>query len=170
VVAPPTPVKNAVLVGPPWRSLENRLHHFAGSARLHPRGALLARIGHPGFRVWAVSIHLGLHPLERLRHAEELADLLRGLDGPVLIGGDLNQTPDRRAASFLTEGFRDAWLLGGDVAGETFPAQDPSARIDYLFVSEGVRVERAIVPAIPDVRVASDHRPVVVELSLPDPG
>jgi endonuclease/exonuclease/phosphatase family metal-dependent hydrolase len=163
-------VKNAVLVGPPWRILEHRLHRFAGSARLYPRGALLARIGRPGFRAWAVSIHLGLHPLERLRHAEELVDLLRGLDGPVLIGGDLNETPDRRAASFLTEGFRDAWLLGGDVAGETFPAQDPSARIDYLFVSEGVTVERAIVPPIPEVRVASDHRPVVVELSLPDPG
>ncbi|MGZ8626157.1 MAG: endonuclease/exonuclease/phosphatase family protein, partial [Actinomycetota bacterium] len=60
--------------------------------------------------------------------------------------------------------------LGGDVAGETFPAAEPTARIDYLFVSEGVRVERAMVPPIPEVRVASDHRPVVAEVSLPDPG
>jgi endonuclease/exonuclease/phosphatase family metal-dependent hydrolase len=30
-------------------------------------------------------------------------------------------------------------------------------------------VERAIVPATPEVWVASDHRPVVAELTLPDP-
>jgi endonuclease/exonuclease/phosphatase family metal-dependent hydrolase len=55
------------------------------------------------------------------------------------------------------------------VAGETFPAEEPTARIDYLFVSEGVRVERAIVPPIPEVRTASDHRPLVAELTLADP-
>jgi endonuclease/exonuclease/phosphatase family metal-dependent hydrolase len=71
--------------------------------------------------------------------------------------------------SLLSERFWDAWLLGGDVVGETFPASEPTARIDYLFVSEGIRVERAIVPATPEVWVASDHRPVVAELTLPDP-
>jgi len=68
---------------------------------------------------------------------------------------------------FLGERFWDAWLLGGDVTGETFPASDPTARIDYLFVSEELKVERVIVPSImPEARVASDHLPVVAELRL----
>lgn len=162
-------VKNAVLVRPPWRILARRLHRFGGSARFYPRGALIAHVGRSGFRVWVVAFHLGLHPVERLKHARKLVDVLRGLGGPVVLGGDLNETPSGLAVTFLAERFWDAWLLGGDVVGETFPAEEPTARIDYLFVSEGVRVERAIVPPIPEVRTASDHRPIVAELTLPDP-
>lgn len=154
-------VRNAVLVRPPWRAVERRLHRFQGS----DRGALIAQLGHTGRRIWAISVHLGLSGAERLDHARELADIARGLAGPVLIGGDLNELPDGPAAVFLGERFWDAWLLGGDAAGETYPAADPTARIDYLFVSEGFRVERVLVPA---AREASDHRPVVAELELLD--
>jgi len=163
-------VKNAVLVRSPWRIVSHRLHRFAGDEGMYPRGALIAQVGRAGRRLWVVAVHLGLSPVERRRDAEELADLVRGLPGPILIGGDLNETPEKKAAAFLAERFWDAWLLGGDVAGETFPADEPTARIDYLFVSEGVRVERAIVPPLPDVREASDHRPVVAELTLTGPG
>ena len=163
-------VKDAVLVRAPWRVLERRFRRLGDSARWYPRGTVVVRVARSGYRLWAAAVHLGLRPAERRRHAEELGDLLRGLDGPVVVGGDLNETPSGRAVSFLSERFWDTWLLGGDVAGETFPADEPTARIDYLFVSEGIRVERALVPAIPEVRVASDHRPVVAELTLPDPG
>jgi endonuclease/exonuclease/phosphatase family metal-dependent hydrolase len=162
-------VKDAVLVRAPWRVLERRFRRFGDSARWYPRGTVVVRVARSGYRLWAAAVHLGLRPAERRRHAEELVDLLRGLDGPDVVGGDLNETPSGRAVSFLSERLWDAWLLGGDVAGETFPADEPTARIDYLFVSEGIRVERALVPAIPEVRVASDHRPFVAELTLPDP-
>lgn len=160
-------VKDAVLVRPPWRIVDHRLHRFAGTDRMYPRGALLARIGNAGRRVWVASVHFGLLPVDRRRDAEELADIVRGLREPVLIGGDLNELPGGKAVAFLSERFWDAWLLGGDVAGETFPAEDPAARIDYLFVSEGIRVERVLVPGGVLVRSASDHRPVVAELTLP---
>jgi endonuclease/exonuclease/phosphatase family metal-dependent hydrolase len=161
-------VKNAVLVRPPLRIIGRTLHRFPESARFYPRGALVAHVGRSGFRMWAIAMHLGLRPRERIRHAKELMRIVRGLAGPVIAGGDLNETPSGRAVGYLTERLWDAWLLGGDVAGETFPAEEPTARIDYLFVSEGIRVERAIVPPMPDVREASDHRPVVAELVLPD--
>jgi endonuclease/exonuclease/phosphatase family metal-dependent hydrolase len=165
-------VKNAVLVRPPWRIVEHRLHRFADVRRpLNPRGALVARVGCSGRRLWVLAIHLGLHPVERLRAAEEVSDLARGLAGPVLIGGDCNETPDGRAVAFLGERFWDAWLLGGDAAGETFPAPDPTARIDYLFVSEELRVEGVLVPSVlPEARRASDHLPVVADLTLLEPG
>ena len=160
-------VKDAVLVRPPWRILEHRQHRFARTDHLYPRGALLAQIDRAGRRAWVVSVHLGLRPVERRRNVEELADLVRDIRDPVVIGGDCNELPQGRAIAFLAERFRDAWLLGGDVAGETFPASDPTARIDYVFVSEGIRVERVLVPDGELVRSASDHRPVVAELTLP---
>jgi endonuclease/exonuclease/phosphatase family metal-dependent hydrolase len=83
------------------------------------------------------------------------------------VGGDLNEHPGRGAAKLLGDRLGDAWLLGGDADGDTFPAGEPAARIDYLFVSEDIRVERVIVPPLPEVRRASDHRPVVAELALP---
>jgi endonuclease/exonuclease/phosphatase family metal-dependent hydrolase len=55
------------------------------------------------------------------------------------------------------------------VTGETFPATDPTARIDYLFVSQEWKVERALVPSVmPEARIASDHLPLVAELRLAD--
>lgn len=74
------------------------------------------------------------------------------------------------AASFLAEGFRDAWALGGDVSGETCPSDEPTVRIDHVFVSEGVRGRARLVPADEEARLASEHRPVVAELTPPEPG
>src|SRR6185436_11265094 len=96
-----------------------------------------------------------------------LAGLVEDAGTPTVAGGDLNERPDGRAVGFLSERLRDAWLLGGDADGETFPADRPTARIDYLFVSEGIVVERVLVPPASDVREASDQRPVVAELTLP---
>jgi len=163
-------VKVAVLVRPPWRIVVHRQHRFDGGPWLYPRGALVAELERPGARLYAISMHLGLHPRERLAHASALAALVEGVDGPTVAGGDLNERPDGRAVGFLSERFRDAWLLGGDAEGETFPADQPTARIDYLFVSEGIVVERVLVPPGPDVREASDHRPLVAELTLAGQG
>ena len=163
-------VKDAVLVRPTWWIAEHRQQRFEGTPFMYPRGALVARLENGDARLCAVSTHLGLHPRERLSDARELGRILADVETPVVIGGDLNERPDGRAVGYLSERFRDAWLLGGDVAGETFPADEPIARIDYLFISEGIAVERVIVPPGPDAREASDHRPVVAELTLPDPG
>jgi endonuclease/exonuclease/phosphatase family metal-dependent hydrolase len=160
-------VKDAVLVRSPWRIIEHRQHRFSGTDRMYPRGILLAHVGRAGERAWVASMHLGLQPVDRLANAKELAALVRAVGEPVVIGGDCNELPDGRAIGFLSERFWDAWLLGGGVAGETFPASDPIARIDYLFVSEGVGVERVFVPGGELVRAASDHRPVIAELTLP---
>jgi endonuclease/exonuclease/phosphatase family metal-dependent hydrolase len=162
-------VKDAVLVRRPWTIVEHHQHRFEGGPWLYPRGALIATLEHGEARLCAISTHLGLHPRERLAHVRELVVLVDHVGAPTVTGGDLNERPDGRAVGFLSERFRDAWLLGGDADGETFPANQPTVRIDYLFVSEGIVVERLLVPPGPDAREASDHRPLVAELTLPEP-
>jgi endonuclease/exonuclease/phosphatase family metal-dependent hydrolase len=159
-------VKDAVLVRPPWRIVSRRLHRFERPERFYPRGALIAQIGNLGVRISAVAVHLGGHPGDRFRHARELTDLVPSLAKLVVVGGDLNDTPDGRCAGWIGERLWDAWLLGGDVNGETFPATDPTARIDYLFVSESLRVERVMVPRSDRLRATSDHLPVIAELTI----
>jgi endonuclease/exonuclease/phosphatase family metal-dependent hydrolase len=159
-------VKNAVLVAPPWRIERAVLHRFARSRVLYPRGALVALVSRPdGTVLWAVSVHLGLGGAERGRHADELVRLCDRLradrEGPIVVGGDLNATPGMAAVRRIAERLRDGWLGRGP--GATVPAGAPSARIDYVFVSEDLRVVSSSTGA-PGANRASDHLPVVVEL------
>jgi endonuclease/exonuclease/phosphatase (EEP) superfamily protein YafD len=59
-------------------------------------------------------------------------------------------------------GLRDAWPECGSGEGFTYPDGTPVKRIDYLYLTGGIRCAAARVI---DTRV-SDHRPLLVELSL----
>jgi endonuclease/exonuclease/phosphatase family metal-dependent hydrolase len=159
-------VKDAVLVRTPWRIASSFQRRFPTASWLYPRGALVADVRAAGERINAIATHLSLHPGERRRHAEELTALVARLRTPTIVGGDLNELPDGRAVSILGDRFQDAWLLAGGADGETFPAEAPTSRIDYLFVTQEVRVEGVLVAAGPDAREASDHRPVVAVITV----
>jgi endonuclease/exonuclease/phosphatase family metal-dependent hydrolase len=164
-------IPNAVVARPPWRVLETRVVPLTRTGKLIPRGTVLALIGRAGMRLWAGSVHLGLSDREREGHARELTDLLAGLQAPVVLGGDLNEGPDGPAAGWLAERLWDAFGQGGRGAeggeeGHTFPAEEPRARIDYLFLGAGLRAERVWVDASQAVRAASDHLPVFADVAI----
>lgn len=73
--------------------------------------------------------------------------------------GDFNAGPSAPELAPLWKELRDA----GAGSPDTYPAEAPAKRIDYVAVSEGVRVHDVAVPQEP---TASDHRPVVAEVSL----
>ena len=113
-----------------------------------------------------MSTHFGLGGAERAAQARSLVDLAASPDpGAVIVGGDLNATPDTRAVRRISAALRDAWTDAGDGPGPTFPAVAPAARIDYLFVGGQVRVMQARV-ATGDASSASDHLPVAADLRL----
>jgi endonuclease/exonuclease/phosphatase family metal-dependent hydrolase len=159
-------IHDAVLVRAPWRVLSHRLHRFPKDVRFYPRGAYLARIGRTGHRLWVASVHLGLKPGVRKRNADELASILLGLDAPAVVGGDLDEGPDGAAASWLAARMWDAFDRAGEGPGATYPAEDPRARIDYLFAGEGFRLERAWVLRGAKAAAASDHLPLLVDLHI----
>lgn len=159
-------IRNAILTRPPWRVVTHKLHPFERSERFYPRGALVAQVGRAGYRLSALCVHLGLSPGERDRHAHELGDLTRGLPQPLVVGGDFNEGPDGRAVSWIGERYWDVWIRAGTDTGETFPSRDPTARIDYLFVSEEVRIASAAVLRSPGVENASDHLALMADLDV----
>jgi endonuclease/exonuclease/phosphatase family metal-dependent hydrolase len=69
----------------------------------------------------------------------------------------------------LDEGYVDAWrMLHPDDPGYTFPTWDPHVRLDYIFTPKqyAARLVACEVAREPDqdVRAASDHHPLVVEI------
>ncbi len=123
------------------------------------RGALGVTARTPGgpVRVWCT--HWGLNGEQRVRQAACLASWVNESPLPTVLCGDLNERPDAPAVRRLLAdtGLRDS----GAVAGTpTYPADLPTARIDFLLHSAGLVCERC---AVPDTQ-ASDHRPVVCDL------
>jgi endonuclease/exonuclease/phosphatase family metal-dependent hydrolase len=156
-------IPNAVLVRAPWRTVEHRVEVLPREGRHVRRGLVLAVAGRAGARVVVGSMHLGLSPTERVAHARRVTDVLAGRREPVLLGGDLNEGPDGPASGWLRARYWDAFELAGKGGGPTFPAAEPRARIDYLFVSEGMRIRRAWVGEASD---ASDHLPLFAEVDV----
>lgn len=125
------------------------------------RGYAVARVAVPGqLPVVVASVHLGLDVDERLRHTEEV---LRALgDGErVVLAGDLNEGESGAAWQSIAGRLRLVSL-----ARPTFPAAAPSALLDVIFASPGLRARSAeeVLLSEADVVAASDHRPVWVDL------
>ena len=68
----------------------------------------------------------------------------------------------------LAAGYADGYrVLHRDVAGFTFPTWNPHLRLDYVFVSSGftARLQSCEVVTSPAAKLASDHFPLLVEVS-----
>ncbi len=162
-------MRNAILYPRSWRLAAAEAHHLTRRGRSLRRGLLAADLRQAGCRLTAISAHLGLSASERADHAREVTDYLAAIRGPVIMGIDLNAGPEEAATRWIADRLFDAWTAAGEGGGETFPAHEPTARIDYVFVTEGVRVQRAWVAGGGDASTASDHRAVVADVSVPDP-
>ncbi len=129
-----------------------------------PRGALVTVVRTRWGRWQAITTHLDASSGDdyRQQEADDLREILRerraaGL--PLMLGGDMNATPDSAVVKkLLAFGLRDAWTECGTGDGFTFPASQPIKRIDYLFLTGTLRCTSAQVL---DTQ-ASDHRPLLV--------
>jgi endonuclease/exonuclease/phosphatase family metal-dependent hydrolase len=153
-------IQNAVLVRTPRTVRSHGLARFHGGSFLHPRGALVAVLDD----LTAVSVHLGVAGPERGRHVEELLELVDGAEGPIVIGGDLNAHPEDTVAAAIARRYPDVWegARDGQEQGDTFPSDEPVARIDYLFAGPAIRPIRAWTAG----GTVSDHRMMVADLQL----
>ncbi len=120
-----------------------------------------------GERVHVYVTHLDYRADPSVREAQ-VADTRRiladdGTDAHQVLLGDFNAEPDAPELAPLWSDLTDGWAAAnGTAPGLTYPADVPVKRIDYVTVSEGIGVRRAEVPAT----LASDHRPVIADLSV----
>jgi endonuclease/exonuclease/phosphatase family metal-dependent hydrolase len=136
----------------------------AGGSR-EPRVALLAYATVRGGSWHLVNTHVD--PSDAAARAQELrqvADVARqelANGRPLVVGGDLNATPDDAGLAALRDaGLRDAWLECGSGDGFTFPSGQPVKRIDYLWLPGTLHCASA---AGLDTTI-SDHRPLLVTM------
>ena len=162
---------NAVLTARPARLVKAgplpgvRLRPF-----LEPRGALWAAVEAGGAAVQVITTHLGLSRHERRAQIEELLGphwLGHPECGqPAILAGDFNAVPRSGGYRRLASRMQDAqYLLDGHRPQPTYPSRYPLMRIDHVFVSGLVEVQRVEIVRSPLARVASDHLPLLVDLA-----
>ena len=136
-----------------------------------------------------ISVHIGLSDRDRRIQIQQLAEIIDGMDGGIIIGGDFNSEPDEDFMKPLNRSFfgmddnvtasngnlTDLGLIscyhvstGEEIGKEepTFPASDldeDEKHIDYILVSRDMNVMDG---GVQEGASASDHRPVWTELRL----
>jgi endonuclease/exonuclease/phosphatase family metal-dependent hydrolase len=146
--------------------------------RLEPRGALWVQIETAAGPLQVINTHLGLVPQEQKTQVAALLgpDWLGRPDcrDPTVLLGDFNATRRYAAYKALVRRLRDVQRApdGGKRPGRvvrTFPSRLPVLRIDHVFVSPSVEATGVFAPDTALARVASDHLPLVVDLTVLTP-
>lgn len=132
------------------------------------RGAIKVEVMTPRGPAVILNTHLGVLPRERRPQAAGLVrdGWLDAPDGvPLLVCGDFNAMPNSMVHRLLCGTLRDAQRTDDRKPHPTWPGRLPSARIDHVFVNEPVRVQAVEVARGALPRMASDHLPLVVDVS-----
>jgi len=163
---------DAILTTLPERLVQvGPLPGYGRIPQLEPRGALWVAVEIDGRQVQVINTHLGLVPREQQIQAAALAGAgwldHPACQDPAILLGDFNATATSVVYRTLSAKLRPARRVAArHLASSTFPSPFPVLRIDHLFVSRSIRVERIFAPFEPLTRVASDHLPLVMDFAL----
>lgn len=156
---------NAVLTRFPVKHWSNR--HYQMLRPNEQRGILQVVLDVHGHELVFMNTHIDSRAddAERWLNVGEIEALEKQYRGhPMILCGDFNDVPTSRIYRRMSETFHDTWTQAGQGDGFGFPANKPTKRIDYLWISK----DEALVPLkvwIPPSE-ASDHLPVVAEFEL----
>lgn len=102
--------------------------------------------------------------VKRVDQSDLVAEYIAESPYPVLIGGDLNDTPLSYAYRKISNGTNDAFRKKGRGLGTTYAGSIPGLRIDYIFADKSIRI---IDHHILKDKAFSDHYPVMSYIRLP---
>jgi len=135
-------------------------------------GLLDATISVQGTPLRVLNTHLDYRadPAVRMRQVSEMLAVVEPTPTRLIVFGDLNALPDAPELSPLMQRLHDPCVVDDRSANAqatrakayTYPAAAPVRRIDFILLSQDLRALRCVVP---DTQ-ASDHRPVVVDLTV----
>jgi endonuclease/exonuclease/phosphatase family metal-dependent hydrolase len=163
---------NAILSRYPMKRVKaGGLHRVRRWHTLARRGALWVEVEAFGTQIQLLNTHLGLTPASRLNQARVLAgpEWLDNPDcrPPVILCGDFNTQPGSAVFKLLEGQLINVEKLkvNGDTE-KTWPSSHPLLSYDHIFISDDLTVEAILVPADKLSRMASDHLPFFVQLSI----
>lgn len=128
-----------------------------------PRGVIEAdfRLGDFSLRLFAT--HLGLSAAERARQLRQIMPLLERDDADLqLLMGDFNEW---RPMNALHRSLRRQF--GTAPAPRTYPAHTPLFALDRIYAAPGSALRSLRTVTDEAARIASDHLPLVAEISAP---
>ncbi len=151
-----------------WPLRAPRVVRLPGTPGREPRIATTACVDIPGLGTirWA-GLHLDASrdDADRWQQAGALLAAFPIQELPTLLAGDFNAVPDSRVMKRLLDP-STGWVdTAGVRAALTDPADTPKVRIDYVLAAPGSAWRILDSKVIPET-VASDHRPVVVDLQF----
>lgn len=105
--------------------------------------------------------HLSLTEEDRMKSLEILKTLAATCKKPFFLAGDMNAEPE----SQFIKGLQEEFQILSNPKQPTFPAPDPKETIDYITAFKQNSTGFAVISAnVLNEPVASDHRPMLVEL------
>ena len=107
--------------------------------------------------------HLSLTEEDRMASLALIEKMVAGYGKPVFVAGDFNAHPE---SDFL-KGFKKNFHILSNTKLPTFPSNKPNETIDYITMWKNPQVKYAVTSSrVPREAVASDHRPIVVNVRL----
>lgn len=101
---------------------------------------------------------------KRAPQAEKIADEIANSPYPVILCGDLNDTPVSYCYRQFNRLLNDAFVESGNGIGTTYIGEIPSNRIDYIFYSDDFGSNGFETHDLN----CSDHKPISCELGYPE--
>lgn len=147
-----------------WPLSDFTVHPLPNPAKAEPRIAISAIVrppGQPAFRFVGTHLDATRDDTARWQQAARLIELFGSDATPTVLAGDFNARPETRIMQALLKPFSDASAAS---PAPTIPAEKPVGRIDFVLLRPAT-VWRVLSSAVIPEAVASDHRPLLVELA-----
>ena len=105
--------------------------------------------------------HLSLTEADRMASLQFIQQIAKATRKPFFLAGDFNDTP----TSPFIQALQEEFIILSDVDAPTYPSPEPKETIDYITAyKEHARKLKVTSRRVANEPVASDHRPIVVEL------
>ncbi|MED4017881.1 endonuclease/exonuclease/phosphatase family protein [Sutcliffiella cohnii] len=154
---------NALLTRFPIESSRNHNHPFDFlPSFMENRGLLEVHVNINGKVISCFVTHLSFAPFLHQQQAKFVLSKVRETDQPTILMGDWNMRPSSKSYPEVTQHLIDAKSIDG--LDYTFPSKRPKVKLDYIFVSDGIKVIHAAAYKIN--ALASDHLPFVAEVEI----
>lgn len=159
---------NALLSRYPLRANSN---YDITARNREPRGCLHADVELPGGELLHVfNVHMGTSFLERRKQARELVSpkILHRVElhAPRIVLGDFNEWTRGLTTRLMRNHFVSPNLRDHTHRSRTYPGMLPLLHLDHIYFDPQIRLHRFSLHRTPLSLLASDHLPLVADLSL----